>query len=215
MAPSSRSDSATGPLPEAELDLAVTVSRTRARAVSPMRLRPNGCFPPARLRWEFWNGTGWTALKCLRTRRLLSRAPATLSSSCRPRGLRRRPSSCRRNPRPLLDPRAGGGEPVRAAPELLAIRTNTVAAEQAETIVDEIVGGSDGSRNQRFPLASKPVLKGSLQLEIQQSDIGYEIWQEVDDFFGSGPRDNHYVLDRTTGEILIGDGSTATSRSPM
>ncbi|MEW6211741.1 MAG: putative baseplate assembly protein, partial [Acidobacteriota bacterium] len=31
-------------------------------------------------------------------------------------------------------------------------------------------------------------------------------WHEVSDFYGSGPRDRHYVLDHLTGEIRFGDG---------
>src|SRR5262249_53282981 len=31
-------------------------------------------------------------------------------------------------------------------------------------------------------------------------------WTRVDDFFGSAPADQHYLLDRTTGEIRFGDG---------
>jgi predicted phage baseplate assembly protein len=71
---------------------------------------------------------------------------------------------------------------------------------------DEVVGGSDGSRNQKFQLSNTPVLAGTLRLEIQQSDVGFEPWVEVEDFFGAGPTDEVYVLDRTTGEILFGDG---------
>ena len=138
---------------------------------------------------------------------MLSRGPAIWSSSCRPRGSAKKTKLLPTQPTDRYWVRARVEKSqYERAPELLAIRTNTVAVEQAETILDEVVGGSDGSRNQRFRLASKPVLKNSLLLEIQQSDEGYEPWQEVDDFLGSGPRDNHYVLDRTTGEILTGDG---------
>ena len=31
-------------------------------------------------------------------------------------------------------------------------------------------------------------------------------WSRVDDFFGSGPRDRHYVLDGASGELIFGDG---------
>lgn len=31
-------------------------------------------------------------------------------------------------------------------------------------------------------------------------------WHEVADFYASGPRDRHYVLDHVTGEVLFGDG---------
>lgn len=32
------------------------------------------------------------------------------------------------------------------------------------------------------------------------------LWTEVDDFDGSGPEDNHYILDKEQGEIKFGDG---------
>jgi predicted phage baseplate assembly protein len=92
------------------------------------------------------------------------------------------------------------------APAILAIRTNTVAVEQAETVLDEVLGGSDGSRSQSFHLASRPVVHDSLELEIQQSDEGYLPWKEVSDLLGSGPRDDHYMLDRSAGTVLTGDG---------
>ena len=91
-------------------------------------------------------------------------------------------------------------------PRLLAIRTNTTEVEQAETVRQEVVGGSDGSRNQRVRLASRPVISGSLVLKVQVSDDGPETWTEVPDLLGSGPTDNHYLLNRTSGEILFGDG---------
>jgi predicted phage baseplate assembly protein len=90
-------------------------------------------------------------------------------------------------------------------PKLLAIRTNTVAAEQAETIRDEVLGGSNGRRDQVFRVGSTPVIKDSLQLEVDEGN-GYEIWTRVDDFFGSTPVDHHYSLNRTSGEIRCGDG---------
>jgi predicted phage baseplate assembly protein len=93
-----------------------------------------------------------------------------------------------------------------APPQLLAVRTNTVAVEQAETIRDEVLGGSDGSRDQSFRVANRPVLAGSLKLEIQISDEGPDLWTEQPDLFGSGPTDRHYTLNRTTGEIRMGDG---------
>ena len=90
-------------------------------------------------------------------------------------------------------------------PKLLAIRTNTVAVRQAETVRDEVLGGSNGRRDQVFRLASAPVLRDTLRLEIDEGS-GPEIWTRVDDFFGSGPADLHYMLNRTTGEIRFGDG---------
>ena len=53
-------------------------------------------------------------------------------------------------------------------PKLLTIRTNTVAVRQAETVRDEVLGGSNGRRDQVFRLASAPVLRDTLRLEIDE-----------------------------------------------
>jgi predicted phage baseplate assembly protein len=109
-----------------------------------------------------------------------------------------------------------------ATPRLSAVLTNTVSATQAQTIRDEIVGGSDGRPNQAFKLANTPVIEiatpykvrrtdgksvqvTSVQLEVDEGG-GFEAWQEVEDFFASGQNDPHFTLDRTTGEIAFGDG---------
>jgi predicted phage baseplate assembly protein len=109
-----------------------------------------------------------------------------------------------------------------ATPRLSAVLTNTVSATQAQTVRDEIVGGSDGRPNQSFKLASTPVIElaspykltgadgisitvTSVQLEVDEGN-GPEAWQEVEDFFSSKPQDPHFTLDRTTGTVTFGDG---------
>ncbi len=93
----------------------------------------------------------------------------------------------------------------QTAPQLLAIRTNTITATQADTIEFETVGGSDGRVDQVATLGSNPVIAGSLELQVDEGS-GFETWLEQPDFFGSGPDDNHYVLNRSTGEIRFGNG---------
>lgn len=193
------------PLPAGELDLAVTVKRDASIATFLACATP--AFPPATLAWEYWDGARWSPLDLLKDETLAF----TRSGHVRLRvpaggiGAKISLSGIPSQLRYWIRARVVKAQYERA-PELLAVRTNTVAVEQAETIRDEVVGGSDGSRNQRFQLGSRPVVKGSLSLEIQQSDAGYDAWTEVPDFFGSGPRDLHYVLDRSTGTVLAGDG---------
>ena len=86
-----------------------------------------------------------------------------------------------------------------------AIRTNTAPATQAQTVNDEVLGGSTGLPNQTFQLAHKPVLDGTLQLQID-SGSGFEDWTRVEDFFGSVSGDHVYALDRSTGAVRFGDG---------
>ena len=120
-------------------------------------------------------------------------------------------------------------------PELRGLLVNTAMAAQAVTIKDEILGSSDGSKNQRFHTTHTPILEGQ-QLyvrepenppanelkKIEEENAGDALhlitddtgrpqeiwvrWQQAPDFYGSAPRDRHFVLDHLTGEVRFGDG---------
>jgi len=120
-----------------------------------------------------------------------------------------------------------------APPEIERIVTNTVGVTQAQTVADEVVGGSDGMPNQIMRLRHAPILQPekkdapALVLEIDEEGEEPQKWRQVDDFAGSklgGAKNNgskingshnnevkidkealHYVLNRTTGEIRFGD----------
>ncbi len=117
-------------------------------------------------------------------------------------------------------------------PALERVLTNTVPATAAQSVVDETVGGANGRPSQQLRLANAPVVEfdrplvvparqdgitsgtvtvAAVQLEIQDrpdptDPASWEVWQEVDDVFASGPDDPHFVLDRATGDIRFGDG---------
>jgi hypothetical protein len=127
-----------------------------------------------------------------------------------------------------------GGE-YSVEPQLRRVLLNTTIAIQAVTIRNEILGSSDGTQNQTFLTTRSPILKGEI-LEVKEPEMpsAQEIesiekatasvavtviadmngrdreiwvrWYEVSDFYGSGTRDRHYVIDRITGEIRFGDG---------
>lgn len=161
---------------------------------------------PARLAWEFWAGTEWRPLTVL--------ADETLAFTRS--GLVRL-----RTPPPAQAVKAGIGQaatPARwwirarleqasyeTAPKLLGVRANAVRAEQAQSIALEVLGGSEGTPNQVFQLGSAPVLEASLSLTVDETGEAAP-WQEVSDFLGSGPRDPHFMLNRSTGEVRFGDG---------
>jgi predicted phage baseplate assembly protein len=164
---------------------------------------------PATLVWEYNDGAAWRALTLLKDETLALSRSGHVTVKLPAGGI---PVAAKTVLVPP-DPIARYWIRVRIVrtqyenpPQLLAVRTNTIAVEQAETIRDEVLGGSDGSRDQRFRLANRPVLAGSLKLEIQVSDEGPEPWTEQPDLFGSGPMDRDYTLNRTTGEIKTGDG---------
>jgi predicted phage baseplate assembly protein len=194
-----------GPFPSLELNLAIWTLPDNSQSVSFKCGLPDALsFASATLRWEFWNGSDWQALSLLKDdTRAFTRSGhvylKTPNKSMQP---------------VVIPPETKAFYWIRARversqyerpPKLLAIRTNTVSARQAETVRDEVLGGSNGRRDQVFRLASAPVLRGTLRLEIDEGS-GPEIWTRVDDFFGSGPVDLHYMLNRTTGEIRFGDG---------
>jgi len=107
-------------------------------------------------------------------------------------------------------------------PQVSAIRTNTTGATQALTFNDEVLGGSEGVPGQTFQVANVPVVARSTPLRVQNPDgtivmvksvrleidegQGFLVWQEVDDFFSSGPNDRVFTIDRNLGLISMGDG---------
>lgn len=139
--------------------------------------------------------------------------------------------------RPLHWIRARWAEGVwRSPPRLERLLGNTVSALQCATITDEVLGSSNGDRQQRFACSHAPVFAGTtlrvreperptaLELEALRRDAGLAAgrlpellddesssvwvpWHEVTDFHASGPRDRHYGLDSQRGEIRFGDGS--------
>jgi predicted phage baseplate assembly protein len=161
-------------------------------------------YPPATLRWEYWSGFEWAPLALMKddslafTRggEIVVRTAGAITATTVVPG----EAAARHWIRARVE-RSQYERP----PRLLAVRTNTMRLTQMETVRNEVLGGSNGRRDQAFKVDNTPVLDGSLRLEIDQGS-GFEGWTEVPDFFGSGPDDYHYALNRTTGEIRFGDG---------
>lgn len=180
--------------------------------------------PPARLAWEFWDGMHWQPIlldkdetrSFTRSGHVYFRGPGSRIKRDRLGAVTDKDLywlRCR-----LV--RSGYDR----APRLDSVLTNTVAATQALTVRDEVLGTSNGRPDQVFGLANTPVLERSsplavrsggetveirsLRLEVNETglDDGFEVWQQVDDFFASKDDDRHFVLDRTTGEVRFGDG---------
>lgn len=100
----------------------------------------------------------------------------------------------------------------RPAPRLKGVALNTVFAQQAMSMRNEVLGSSNGNAGQSFTAFRKPVLPGQrLEVLERQAAAGaaeeaWSLWQEVPNFYGSTPQDRHYIVDRITGEIRFGDG---------
>ncbi len=194
-----------GPFPEVQVNLAVFLEEPSVKgAAVDCGVGSTQVFNSSQLVWEYWNGSSWAALAVLKdeTVGFLRTGHIVLKTPVKGK----------------MAKLVVNGSPwlywIRARvlvsswdspPVAIAVRTNTVAARQAESVQDEVIGGANGEPNQVVRLANRPVLAGSLTLEIDEGD-GFTRWTEVSDFFGSGKNDLHYVLNRTTGEVRFGNG---------
>ncbi|MFC1944160.1 putative baseplate assembly protein [Chloroflexota bacterium] len=103
-----------------------------------------------------------------------------------------------------------GQRPYSASPKLTGVSASsiggTVTAVNAQRIMYEIVGQSDGTPGQRFFVNNIPVLSReageTTGVELQEEI--WEEWSEVPDFSESGPNDNHFMCDGISGEIQFG-----------
>ena len=110
----------------------------------------------------------------------------------------------------LLDPEQGTGT-YQVSPEIdrlrLESRGGTIMARHATTIINEVLGRSDGTPGQRFRLMHTPVLARDPMREmltVEAPGGSPESWLEVDDFGDSGPEDRHYTLDGADGTLTLG-----------
>ena len=180
--------------------------------------------------WEYWNGEAWERLGTRdETRGFTRRGLVTFIG---PPDFRAS-TELGRNAF-WLRGRWERGE-YAVEPRLDRVLTNTTWAVHAQTVLDEILGSSRGERGQLFRTLRAPVLDGQrleviepeipsgadlADLEAEEGDGAVTVvrdaggqfvevrvrWHEVPDFFGSGPRSRHYVLDHSTGEVRFGDG---------
>jgi predicted phage baseplate assembly protein len=161
--------------------------------------------PPATTVWEYWAGSQWRALNVLQdATRAFTRSGLVQLRTPVAGAMKQAVVGKVEDPRHWIRARLAESSYERS-PALLAVRTNTVSAVQAETVRHEVLGGSNGRPNQLFRLDNAPVLAASLLLEVDEGD-DYRPWQQVDDFYRSAADDRHFVLNRTTAEIRFGDG---------
>ena len=202
-------------LPALSIDLAVWTlqapDQPPMRECSPV---PSRSFAPARLQWEGWDGAQWTRLDSLndetlaltRSGHMLVRVSATVALKRDYLGAYQEIDADGATQPKLFWLRARIVESqYERAPRLSAVRLNTVPALQAQTVGDEILGGTSGERSQQFAFANRPLLAGTVRIEIDEG-LGPTEWTVVPDFVGSTATDRHVVINRTSGQMLVGDG---------
>jgi hypothetical protein len=186
----------------------------------------------AAVSWEYWNGSAWTkaavqddTLGFMRPGLIRVLTPNDFSIR-REFGIKRYWLRVRRI-----------GSLSTLDPYLRFLCLNTTIASQTQTVLAESLGSSSGEPAQSFTTLRAPVLPGQ-SLEIREptmplqreqtlvkEDEGDDAiacrtnpsthadeiwirWHEVPNFYGSGPRDRHYVMDHKTGRITFGDGTS-------
>ncbi|WP_157217414.1 putative baseplate assembly protein [Flavisphingomonas formosensis] len=176
--------------------------------------------PPAKLHWEYWDLVQWQPLTVMedgtqgliRDGHIVLRGPGAAARKAKIGDVADQLFWLRcRVEAPGWD----------RAPRLDAVLINCVPAMQASLMQDEVLGLSNARPGQSFALAARPVLMldapeqvvgadgagmtvTSLRLEVDEG-AGPAVWQEVPDFYGSGPDDPHFTLNRTTGVVGFGD----------
>jgi predicted phage baseplate assembly protein len=111
--------------------------------------------------------------------------------------------------RARVTPAVAGQPAYQASPQIHAVEAATVGGTidgvNAEIIVEEMLGVSDGTSGQRFPIKHAPVLAGAGEPVLECSgDEGWMPWSEVQDFAAAGPDDPVFVLDAAAGEVQLG-----------
>jgi len=186
-------------------------------------------FDAASATWNYWNGTDWVKCTVLDDTKGIRRsglirflAPPDLALS----------KQFGQN-RYWLRMQGGG---LQSQPKFSQVLLNTTMAVQGTTIANEILGASNGTPDQQFMTTHRPVLSGQklevreptqpawqerLQIRADQGedaitrvpepggkgDAFWVRWLEVPNFYGSGPRDRHYLLDRMSGGVTFGNGA--------
>jgi predicted phage baseplate assembly protein len=192
---------------------ATTSGATLSHSCGPLALR---AFAPARVQWEGWDGARWLALDLLndetlaftRSGHVWVRVPQNVKLARDFLGAYEDgvDPATGTNREKLFWIRARVEQPqYERTPRLLAVRTNTVPAEEAQTVNGEILGGSDGRRNQTWQFGNTPVIRGSVQIQIDDG-TGAANWEVLDDLFGSGPDDRQIAVNYTSGQVRAGDG---------
>ncbi len=223
--------SAAGRFPNRSLSIYVALGMSSMR--QPQLLSTGGSEVAC---WEYWNGSVWhpwtvrdetQGLRRSGLIRVLAPADARTRSDF---GVERYWLRMRQSD-PAFDP------------SIRRMLLNTTMAQEGATIVAEVLGTSNGRPAQRFRTTQSPVLDGQ-QLEIREPGVppsqeqavikaeegndaigamersaGREEvwvrWHEVCNFYGSKPRDRHYVIDHLRGEVLFGDGENGQIPPPL
>ena len=111
----------------------------------------------------------------------------------------------------MTEPKTPGSSTYKVSPEIerlhVEARGGTAVARHAVTMLNEMLGHSDGTAGQTFRLLQAPVLARDPArdfLIVEPIGGAAQVWTEVRDFGDSGPEDRHFTLDDTDGTLTLG-----------
>jgi hypothetical protein len=81
---------------------------------------------------------------------------------------------------------------------------NAVQAQQARQARPESLGTGNGQPNQTYRLVNRPVLDGTLQLQVE-GPSGWQNWSEIDGLWAAGVDAQVYALDPEAGVVRFGN----------
>jgi predicted phage baseplate assembly protein len=101
-----------------------------------------------------------------------------------------------------------GQPPYSASPSITGLSAitigGTVDAVNAELVIGEEIGISEGVPGQRFAVRRQPLVPGDEPAILEVSgDEGWEEWQQTTEFATSGPDDRIFLLDLSSGEVRL------------
>jgi hypothetical protein len=183
------------------------------------------------LKWEYFNGTAWSALTVIDgTNDLTESGTLEFLTPVDMKPLARFDS----NQLYWVRARSSRNDPFDT--QLLSgVYLNTTLCTQQVTVAGETVGSSNGQSGQTFTLARSPVLPGQqilvrepepptgLEGSVLASEEGSDAiqqkfnpttqqtetwvrWHEVANFLASDPHSRHYTMDHSSGAVGFGDG---------
>jgi len=83
---------------------------------------------------------------------------------------------------------------------------NAVEIDQRQSIAGRVIGQSTGAADQQMQLPGVGVEASSLDLQVEETDRGYQSWQLIDDLATAGRDAAVFTLDGEAGTIRFGDG---------
>src|SRR5262249_42695031 len=85
------------------------------------------------------------------------------------------------------------------------ITVNAAEVSQQQAGGPEYLGTGDAQPDQTYALVNRPVLDGTLTVEVEESG-GWRAWTQIPGFWASKPDDRHYLVDLEAGTVTFGNG---------